>query len=99
MNTIWSISGIFLGGGGGGALRFRGGSHPRYVFRGKGVFFKTSACQRFCKNRTLFCTQVQSMGGGGGGAGVKICSQYTKYTPSDSRSDWASKFAAATCCR
>ena len=57
----------YFPGGGGGALRFRGGSHPRYVFRGKGVFFKTSACQRFCKNRTLFLYPSTKYGGGGGG--------------------------------
>ena len=57
-----------------GALRYRGGTHLRYVFRGgKGSFFKTSACPRFCKRRVLFCTQVRSMG-------VKIPLQSTKYT-------------------
>ena len=35
------------GGGGGGALRYRGWPHPRYIFRGRRVFFKTSACPRF----------------------------------------------------
>ena len=62
------------GGGGGGALRYRGGPHLRYVFRGRrGLFFKTSACPRFCKRTVLFCTQVRSMG-------VKITLQSTKYT-------------------
>ena len=55
-----------------GALRYRGGPHPRYVFRGRSFFFKTSACPRFCKRRVLFCTQVRSMG-------VKIPLQSTKY--------------------
>ena len=36
-------------------------------FAEEGVFFKTSACPRFCKRRVLLCTQVRSMGGGGGG--------------------------------
>ena len=45
------------------ALRYRGGPHLRYVFRRRrGLFFKTSACPRFCKRRVLFCTQVRSMG-------------------------------------
>ena len=49
------------------ALSNRGGPHARYVFRGRtGVFFKTSACPRYCKRRVLFCTQVRSRGGGGG---------------------------------
>ena len=42
-------------------------------FAEEGVFFKTSACPRFCKRRVLFCTQVQRMG-------VKIPLQSTKYT-------------------
>ena len=42
-------------------------------FAEEGVFFKTSACPRFCKRRVLFCTQVRSMG-------VKIPLQSTKYT-------------------
>ena len=39
----------------------RGGPHLRYVFRGEGVFFRTSACPRFCKRRVLFCTQKDSI--------------------------------------
>ena len=54
----------------GGALRYRRGLHLRY--KEEGVFFKTSACPRFCKRRVLFCTQVRSMG-------VKIPLQSTKY--------------------
>ena len=61
-------------GGGGGALRYRGGAAPSLrISRKKGSFFKTSACPRFCKRRVLFCTQVRSMG-------VKIPLQSTKYT-------------------
>ena len=40
------------------------------------------------------------MGGGGGGGGensLTIHEIYAALTPSDSRSDWASEFAAATC--
>ena len=84
------------GGGGGGALRYRGGPHLRYAFRGGRDFFKTSACPRFCKRRVLFCTQVRSMGGEDP---LTIHETYAALTPSDPRSDWASEFAAATCCR
>ena len=56
------------GGGGGGG----GGTRVTY-FAEEGVFFKTSACPRFCKRRVLFCTHVRSMG-------VKIPLQSTKYT-------------------
>ena len=38
MHTIKLISGIFTVGGV-GALRYRGGSHPRYVFRGRRGLF------------------------------------------------------------
>ena len=74
MHTIKLISGIFPGGGGGGEglSGTEGGRTPVTYFAEEGVFFKTSACQRFCKSRVLFCTQVRSMG-------VKICSQSTKY--------------------
>ena len=76
--------GLNPGGGGGGALRYRGGRGTQVPRRGegapalrisrkKGSFFKTSACPRFCKERVLFCTQVRSMG-------VKIHLQSTKYT-------------------
>ena len=55
----------FLGGGGGGMGHSgteRGLTLVTY-FADTGVFFKTSACPRFCKRRVLFCTQVRSMGG------------------------------------
>ena len=64
-------------GGGGGALRYRGGAHLRYVFRGR---------------RGLFCMY-------GGQNPLTIHEIYAALTPSDCRSDWASEFAAATCCR
>ena len=59
------------------------------VFRGRRG---NSACPRFCKRTILFCTQVQSMGGGNP---LTIHEIYAALTPSDSRSDWASEFAAA----
>ena len=38
VHTIWSISGI-IPGGGGGTLRYRGGPHPRYIFCGRRGLF------------------------------------------------------------
>ena len=63
-------------------------------FAEEGVFFKTSACPRFCKRRVLFCTKVRSMGGENP---PTIPELYAALTPRDSRIDWASEFAAATC--
>ena len=76
MHTIWLISGIFCGGGGGGGGGTqvqRGGCTRVTYFAEEVVYFKTSACQRFCKSRVLFCTQVRSMG-------VNIRSKSMKYT-------------------
>ena len=57
----------------------------------------------------LLPIHVSSRGGGGGGTEggrtyggqnpLTIHEIYAALTPSDSRSDWASEFAAATCCR
>ena len=85
------------GGGGGGALRYRGvggggGGHLRYVFRGGRGLFKASACPRFCKRRVLFCTRARSMRGENP---LAIHEIYTALTPSDSRNDLASESAAA----
>ena len=59
--------------GGGGHSGTEGGRTRVTYFAEEGVFFKTSACPRFCKRRVLFCTQVRSMG-------VKTPLQSTKYT-------------------
>ena len=69
--------------GGGGALRYTGGPHPRYVFRGR---------------RGLFVPKYE-VGGGGRENPLTIHKIYAALTPSDSRSDWAFEFAAASCCR
>ena len=61
------------GGGGGGHSGTEGGCTCVTYFAEEGVFFKTSACPRFCKRRVPFCTMVRSMG-------VKIPLQSTKYT-------------------
>ena len=79
-------------GGGGGVLRYRGGPHLHYVFRGRKGLFYTSASPQFCKRRVLFCTQVQSMGGENP---LTIHEIYVDLTLSDSLSYWASEFAAA----
>ena len=73
-----------------------GGGAPALRISRKKVFFKTSACPRFCKRRVLFCTKVRSMGGENP---LTIHEISAALTPSDSRSDWASEFAAATCFR
>ena len=73
-----------------------GGRTRVTYFAEEGVFFKTSACPRFCKRRVLFCTLVRSIGGENP---LILHEIYAAEMPSDSRSDWASEFAAATCCR
>ena len=52
-------------GGGGGNQVKRGAAPALRISEGSGLF-KTSACPQICKRRVLFCTQVQSKGGGGG---------------------------------
>ena len=77
------------GGGGGGRNSGTEGGRTRVTyFAEEGVFFKTSACPRFCKRRVLFCTQVRSMGG-------QNPLTIHALTPCDSRSNWVSEFAAA----
>ena len=72
-----------------------GGGRTRVMyFAEEGVFFKTSACLRSCKRRVLFSAQVRSMGGGGENP-LTIQEIYAALTPSDSRSDLASKAAVA----
>ena len=77
----------------GGGTQVQGRTRVTY-FAEEGVFFKTSACPRFCKRRVLFCTQVRSMGVENP---LTIHEIYAALTPSDSRSDWASEFPAAAC--
>ena len=81
------------GGGGGGALRYRGGPHPRYVFRGRrGRFYRPPHVRDFVKEGYPGTKY-------GGQNPLTIQETYAALTPSDSRSDWASEFAAPTCCR
>ena len=72
-----------------GALRYRGGSHLRYVFRGRrGLFLRPPHVRDFVKEGYVLYS------------GTKYCGQnpltiheiYAALTPSDSRSDWASEF-------
>ena len=84
------------GGGGGGALRYldtEGGRTRVTYFVEEGVFFKTSACPRFCKRKITFCTQAQSMGCENP---LTIHEISAALGPGDSRSDWASESATAT---
>ena len=69
-----------------------GGRTRATYFAEEGVFFRTSACPRFCIRRVLFCTHVRSMGRENP---LTIHEIYAALTPSDFRSDWASKSAAA----
>ena len=54
---------------GGGGNQVQRGPHPRYVFRGERVFFKTSACPRFVKEGYFFVPRYEVLKGGGGGGG------------------------------
>ena len=65
-------------GGGGGALRYRVGPHLRYVFRGRMGSFFKTSA---CPR---FCKRRV----------LTIHETYAALTPSDSRSIWASEFAA-----
>ena len=47
---------------GGGHSGTEGGRTFVTYFAEEGVFFKTSACPRFCKRRVLFCTQYEVWG-------------------------------------
>ena len=84
------------GGGGGGALRYRGGPHLRYVFRGRrGLFLRPPHVRHFVKEGYFFVLRYEVWGQNP----LTIHEIYAALTPSDSRSDWASESAAATCCR
>ena len=74
----------------------RGAAPALRISRKKVSFFKTPACPRFCKRRVLFFYPGTKYGGQNP---LTIHEIYAALTPSDSRSDWASEFAAATCCR
>ena len=77
VHTVWSISGIFHGGGGGGGAGGRSGTEggPTRVtyFVEEGVFLKTSEYRDFVKVGYFFVPRYEVWG-------VKIPSQSTKYT-------------------
>ena len=84
------------GGGGGVAFRYRGGPHPRYVFRGgRGIFLRPPHVRDFVKEGYFFVPRYEVWGQNP----LTIHEIYAALTPSDSRSVWASVFASATCCR
>ena len=68
-----------------GALRYRGGrTRVNTYFTEEGVFFKTSACSRFCKRMVLFVSRYEVCGGEGE-IPLAIHEVYTTLTPSDSQ--------------
>ena len=78
------------------ALRYRGGPHPRYVFRGRrGLFLRPPHVRDFVKEGYFLYPDTKY----GGQNPLTLQEIYAALTPSNSRSDWASEFAAATCCR
>ena len=80
------------GGWGGGELRYRGGAHLSYVFRGRrGHFLRPLHVRDFVKEG-YFLYQGTKYGGQNP---LTIHEIYAALAPSDSRSDWASKSAAA----
>ena len=82
-----------------GALRYRGGSHLRYIFRGRrGLFLRPPNVRDFVKEGYFFVLRYEVWGSKTQNP-LTIHEIYAAPTPSDSRSDWASEFAAATCCR
>ena len=66
---------------------------------GTQVHLAAAPALRISRKKGTFCTQVRSRGGGGRENPLTIHKIYAALTPSDSRNDWASEFAAATCCR
>ena len=80
----------------GRALRYRGGPHLRYVFRGRrGLVLRPSHVRDFVKKGTFLYPGTKY----GGQNPLTIHEIYAALTPCDFRSDWASEFVAATCCR
>ena len=85
------------GGGGGVSLRYRGGPHLRYVFRGRrGLFLRPPHVRDFVKEGYFFVPRYEVWG------------SKSPYNPGNIRgsdAEWlpkwlrANEFAAATCCR
>ena len=83
-------------GGGGGALSYRGGPHLSYVFRGRWVFFEDLRMSAILEKKGTFLYPDTKYGGQNP---LTIQETYAALTPRDSRSIWASEFAAPICCR
>ena len=77
---------------------FRGATPDFRISRKKGSFLRPPHVRYFVKEGYTFVLRYE-VGGGGGENPLTIHEIYAALTPSDSRSDWASEFAAATCCR
>ena len=75
-----------------GALRYRGGPHLSYVFRGRrGLFLRPPHVRDFVKEGYCFVPRCEVWWS----KSSTIHEIYAALTPSDSRSDWASESAAA----
>ena len=82
--------------GGGGALRYTGGPHLSYVFRGRrGLFLRPPHVRDFVKEGYFLVPRYEVWGS------KSPCNprNIRGSEASDSRSDWTSESAAATCCR
>ena len=66
------------------------------ISRMKGSFLRPPHVRDFVKEGYLFVPRYEVWGGENS---LTIHEIYAALTPSDSRSDWASEFADATCCR
>ena len=82
--------------GGGGALRYRGGrTFVTYFAEEWGLFLRPPHVRDFVKEGYFLYPGTKYAGQNP----LTIHEIYAALTPSDYRSDWASEFAAATCCR
>ena len=83
------------GGGGGGHSGIEGAAPVLRISRKKGYFLRPPHVRDFVKEGYFFVPRYEVWGS----KSLTIHEIYAALTPSDSRSDWASEFAAATCCR
>ena len=82
------------GGGGGGDTQVQRGAAPAlHISREKGSFLRPPHVRNFVKEGYFFVPCYEVWGGGGGNR-LTIHKIYAALTPSDSRSDLASEFAA-----
>ena len=82
------------GGGVGGTQVQRGAASALRISRKKGSFFRPPHIRDFVKEGYFLYPGKKC----GGQNPLTIHEIYAALTPSGTRSDWASKFAAATCC-